>query len=196
LFISFQVKGKKNIPQHGPFLIVSNHLSYADTPFLGLSFGRRVTFMAKEELFRNWFIGRIFRHLGGIPVHRGHSNRDALRQAEQVLQKGQILAMFPEGTRSKDLILQSAFPGSALIAFRSKVPILPVAVGGTKEVLHLSCLWRRPRVTLDIGPTFRLPETVTTLNKEQLEEFTDMIMLRIARLLPENLRGKYVLREG
>ena len=191
LLVNFQVKGKQNIPRKGPYLIVSNHLSYADPPFIGLSFGKRLTFFAKEELFRNWFIGRLFFHLGAIEVHRGHSNRDALRQAEKVLKKGKILAIFPEGSRSKDLNLQSGFPGAALIAFHNDVPIVPVAVQGTQKVLRLDCLWRRPRVILTVGENFGLPATDHILDKQQLGGYTDLIMQRIAALLPENRRGKY-----
>jgi 1-acyl-sn-glycerol-3-phosphate acyltransferase len=196
LFIRFRVKGKNHIPRQGPFLLVSNHLSYADPILLGLSFGRRVTFMGKEELFRNRLIGGFLRHLGAISVNRGRINRDALRQAEQVLKDGKILAIFPEGHRSQDLRLQPALPGPALIALRTGVPILPVSVAGTQKVFRLDCLWRRPVVTLVIGESFRLPQAVQAFNREHLEKCTDLIMRRIASLLPPDRQGQYLSEEN
>jgi 1-acyl-sn-glycerol-3-phosphate acyltransferase len=196
LFIRFRVKGQSNIPRQGPFLLVSNHLSYADPPLLGLSFGRRINFMAKEELFRNRLIGGFLRHLGAISVNRGGVNRDAFRQAEQVLKNGKILAIFPEGHRSRDLRLQPALPGSALFALHTGVPVLPVAVSGTQRVFRLDCLWRRPVVTLVIGEPFHLPRAVKSLNKEHLEKCTDLIMRRIAALLPPDRQGQYFNKEN
>lgn len=191
IFIRFRVEGKSNIPREGPFLLVSNHLSYADPPLLGISFGRHVTFVAKEELFRNKLIGGFLRHLGAISINRGGVNRDALRRAEGVLKNGKILAIFPEGHRSRDLRLQPALPGSALIALHSGVPILPVAVTGTQRVFRLDCLWRRPVVSLVIGEPFHLPQDVKALGKGHLEKCTDLIMRRIAPLLPPERQGQY-----
>ena len=131
LLTRWQVKGRENIPNQGPVLVVANHLSLADPPLLGVSLGRKAIFMAKKELFRFRFIGYFIGGFGAFPVHRGQLDRKALRQAGQVLAQGLALVMFPEGMRSRSGRLRPAFPGSALIALRSGVPILPVGITGT-----------------------------------------------------------------
>jgi 1-acyl-sn-glycerol-3-phosphate acyltransferase len=190
LFSRWRVEGKENVPPKGAVLVVSNHLNFNDPPLLGVSLGRRVSFMAKEELFRfrplAWFLGS----LGAFPVHRGKLDRRAIRQSEKVLAEGEALVMFPEATRSPKAQLQRAFPGSALIASRRAVPILPVGIFGTERLKGL-WLFRRPRITVNIGPTFSLPGAGSKLTRDELAEHTELIMRRIAELLPPKYRGVY-----
>ena len=190
LFTRLQVKGRENVPRKGAVLIVSNHLNFNDPPLLGTFLGRRVAFMAKEELFRFPPLGFFLSILGAFPVRRGRLDRKVIRQSAQVLAEGWALVMFPEATRSPNARLQRAMPGSALIASRQTVPILPVGIYGTERLKGL-WLWRRPRVTLNIGPTFTLPKTGGRLTKEELAEHTELIMRRIAALLPPQYRGVY-----
>ncbi len=191
LLTRWQVKGKENILSQGPMLIVANHLELADVPLLGISLGRRVIFMAKKELFRFRLIGYFIGILGAFPVHRGQLDRKALHQAAQVLADGQALVMFPEATRSKNARLQSAFPGSALIAVRSGAPILPIGITGTERIKGVAWLLRRPQITVNIGPPFYLPPVNGKSTKIELAELTNFIMGRIAGLLPVEYRGNY-----
>jgi 1-acyl-sn-glycerol-3-phosphate acyltransferase len=182
---------RENIPLQGPFILVSNHLSVSDPVLLGARLGRKVMFMAKEELFRNSFISYIIRRFGAFPVKRKGSTRDALREAVRVLQQGAVLGMFPEGKRSRSDTLQSALSGSALIAAHNKALILPVAITGSEVMRGFNWIWRRPRVTIVIGRPFYLPETGHALTKIRLSEYTGIIMQHIAELLPEKYRGEY-----
>jgi len=191
-----QVRGGENVPNQGPLLIVSNHLNLADPPLLGVSFRRRVVFMAKEELFRSRFSSYFIRGLGAFPVYRGRLDRKALRQAYQVLADGLALLMFPESTRSKNAQLQPAFPGSALIALRSGVPILPVGITGTEKIKGMSWILRRPQITVNIGRSFSPPPASRKLTRVELAECTDSIMRHIAELLPVEYQGHYAQREG
>jgi 1-acyl-sn-glycerol-3-phosphate acyltransferase len=191
LLTRWQVKGKENVPKEGPVLVVANHLNLADPPLLGVSLKRRVIFMAKEELFRSRITAYFLGGFGSFPVHRGKLDRQALRSSQQVLADGQILVMFPEASRSRSARLKKALPGSALIACRSGVPILPVGIIGTEQLRGVGFLFRRPRVTINIGQPFSLPPVEGKLTREKLVEYTDLIMRRIAELLPPKYRGVY-----
>jgi len=191
LFTRCRVIGGENVPRQGALLVVANHLSLADPPLLGVCLGRRVAFMAKQELFRSRFSSYFIRLLGAFPVHRGRLDRKALRQASRLLARGQALVMFPEGTRSKDAELQPAFYGSALIAFRNGVPILPVGIAGTEKIKGVAWILHRPQITVNIGPSFYLPPVSSKLTRVELVEFTESIMEHIVELLPLEYQGNY-----
>lgn len=186
-----QVKGREKIPSRGPLLIVANHLSLADPPLLGVSLSRKVMFMAKKELFRFKVIGYFIGSFGAFPVYRGQLNRQALRQACQILADGLVLVMFPEGTRSRSGRLRPAFSGPALIAMRSGAPILPVGIIGTEKIRGVTWLLRRPQITVNIGFPFYLPTVSGKLTKAKLTELTNFMMGHIAELLPLEYRGEY-----
>jgi 1-acyl-sn-glycerol-3-phosphate acyltransferase len=186
------VKGRNLIPAGGPLLLVSNHLSVADPVLLGAKIGRKVSFMAKEELFRNWFTTYMVTSFGAILVYRGKSNRGALRQASAILRNGGVLGMFPEGKRSRAGTLTPGQLGAALIAYHNKVRILPVSITGTETIRGKEWLFHRPRVEITIGTPFYLPDLGVSLRKEQLRELTDIIMYRIAALLPAEYQGQYL----
>lgn len=191
LFTRWRLNGKENIPSQGPLLVVANHVNAADPPLLGVSLGRKVIFMAKEELFRSRFMGYFIRGFGSFPVHRGRLDSKALRQANEILAQGFALAMFPEGTRSSNGQLQRALPGSALIAARNRVPILPVGITGTGRMKGITWLWHRPVITVNVGHTFSLPSVNGRLTKAELAEQADLIMRHIAEILPASYRGAY-----
>jgi len=148
-------------------------------------------FMAKKELFRFRMIGYFLGSFGAFPVHRGQLNRQALRQARQILADGLALVMFPEGTRSRSGRLRSAFSGPALIAMRSGAPILPVGIIGTEKIRGVTWLLRRPQITVNIGQPFYLPPVSSKLTKAKLIELTNLMMGHIAELLPLEYRGEY-----
>jgi len=176
-------------------LIVANHLNLTDPPLLGISLGRKVIFMAKEELFRSTFSSYFIRGFGAFPVHREQLDKKALRQAKQALAKGSALVMFPEGTRSHNAQLQPAFSGSALIALHSDAPILPVGITGTEKVKGVAWLLHRPQIMVNIGHPFYLAPVNSKLTKGELARLTSYIMERIAELLPREYRGNYTKKE-
>jgi len=191
LLTRWRVKGRENVPSQGPLLVVANHLNLADPPLLAVSLGRKAIFMAKEELFRFRLSGYFIHGFGAFPVHRGQLDRKALRQAGQVLGEGLALVMFPEATRSKSAQLQPAFSGSALIALRSGVPILPIGITGTERIKGVAWLLHRPEITVNIGHPFHLPPASSKLTKVELTKLTNYMMGRIAELLPPEYRGDY-----
>jgi 1-acyl-sn-glycerol-3-phosphate acyltransferase len=193
----WRVKGRENVPRDGPLLIVSNHLTYADQFLISSSLNRKVVFMAKEELFHSRLIRYLARPFGAFPVRRGGIiDREAWQQANQILDSGQALVMFPEGTRSKDAQLQPAYPGSALIAAHNHVPILPIGMTGL-EHSNKGWVWgvlHRPKVTVNIGRPFYLPPVSGQLTKAELTKLADYIMEHIAELLPPEYQGHYARR--
>ncbi len=192
LFTHWRVRGRENVPAKGAILIVSNHLHLADPPLVSVSLKRKAIFMAKKELFRSRFSGYFISSFGAFPVHRGQLDRNALRQAERVLAQGFSLVMFPEAMRSKNAQLQKAFPGSALIAIRNSVPIVPVAITGTEKIRGFSWIFHRPTITITFGQPFHLPQVNGRVSRTELTNLTGYIMAHIAELLPLNYRGYYV----
>jgi 1-acyl-sn-glycerol-3-phosphate acyltransferase len=150
---------------------------------------RMIIFVAKEELFRSWFSGYFISRLGAFPVHRGRVDREALRQAERVLSRGRVLAMFPEGTRGQGH-LQGGFTGAAMIATRANVPVLPIGITGTETIKGWGWMLRRPKITVSIGRPFELPAPGGKGRREELEGHTRTIMGHIAELLPPRYRGE------
>ncbi|MEJ2046564.1 MAG: lysophospholipid acyltransferase family protein [Dehalococcoidia bacterium] len=190
-----EVRGKENVPEHGPLLVAANHLGMADQYFIALNIKRRMMYMAKEELFRHLPLRLLVQAFGAFPVRRGLIDRRSLGQANQVLSSGLALFMFPEGTRSKDGKLQPAFPGSALIALDNNVPILPIGIAGLENVRKGPLWWIAHRhqltVRINIGRPFYLPAQEGKITKERLRGMADLIMEHIAELLPPEYRGYY-----
>jgi len=186
----WEVVGKENVPREGGLLVVANHIHAADPPLIGVSLGRKMVFMAKEELFRHPFVAYFIRRFGAFPVRRGRMDREALESAQDVLRRGQALVMFPESKRSRKG-LQRGMPGAAMLAVRAGVPLLPVAVTGTERVRGTAWLLKRPRLRVTIGKPFSLAPANGSLAKEELAALTDDIMEHIAALLPPSYRGVY-----
>ncbi|MGY4690129.1 lysophospholipid acyltransferase family protein [Salibacterium sp. K-3] len=131
LSMKVRVIGRENIPENGPVLLCSNHISNLDPPMVGSFMRRAIYFMAKEELFAKKGIGGLMKRLGAFPVKRGSGDRRALKKGLELLDEGHVLCLFPEGTRSTTGEIGSGHAGSGFFALRSKAAVVPVAVIGT-----------------------------------------------------------------
>ena len=136
-----RVEGAENVPEEGPAILASNHLSYADWLFMPLTLSRRVTFVAKAEYFtgkglKGWLQRRFFSGAGQVPIDRssGSAAEGALMSAKKVLAAGELFGIYPEGTRSHDGKLYRGKTGVARLALETGVPVIPVAVVGTDVV--------------------------------------------------------------
>jgi len=157
-WFGFQVEGRDHEPADGPVVVVCNHRSDLDPLVVGAALRRRVTFMAKQELFRvpgvRWWISAC----GAFPVRRGEADRQALRTALRILTAGGVLVMFPEGTRGVGPELRPPEPGAALLALRTGAAVLPVAITGTNEVMPRGSHWpRRSTIRIRIGEPVQVP---------------------------------------
>jgi 1-acyl-sn-glycerol-3-phosphate acyltransferase len=184
------------LPRNGPLVVVANHMSNADPPlvagWLTPRLGRQLHILAKESLFVGP-VGTVLRRLGATPVRSGGSDIEAYRVAKSVLDRGEVLCIFPEGTRSRDGRLGDAKPGVAMLATRSGVPILPVGVSGTDRFLGRGVRFPRigSRITLRVGEPFTVVLQSSLPRRQAIERASHEIMSHIAELVDERHRGRY-----
>ena len=185
-----QVTGLENVPPRGPYLLIANHLSAFDPPLIMAVIPAPVMVFAASTHRHDFILGELMDQIGAIWVQRGEVDRQALRTALQVLETGNVLGMAPEGTRSKTGALQQGKVGVAYLATRANVPLLPMAITGTEAVARKLKRLQRPKLTVTIGPLFRLPENERASTAE-LERYTEQIMHTLAAMLPQEYRGVY-----
>ncbi len=172
---NWKVKGKDNVPNKGPLIVVSNHVSYLDPPIAGCAVKRHLHFMAKEELFEKKWLGFIMKKIGTFPVKRGTPDKSAIRRALKILKNEKVLGMFPEGTRMKGGELGEAKSGVTLIALMSKSPILPVGIKHADEDNPLR---------VSVGKPFTLDQYHDKkLSREEKSEIGELIMKKIKKEL-------------
>ena len=198
ILFSWKVKGRENIPLTGSLILITNHVNLFDPFFLLFSFPRWINFMAKEELFRSPFLRPWLRWAGSLSIRREGKISDKqkmLKSSRDALEKGLILGMFPEGGRSRDGKLRKGKPGSAVIATKTNVPLLPVGIVGTEKIKGISWLWKRPEIVVNIGKLFKLPPSDGRMSKSQMQLLTTQLMKEIAALLPPEYQGAYEKHE-
>jgi 1-acyl-sn-glycerol-3-phosphate acyltransferase len=190
------VEGLQNVPRAGPLIIVANHLSNADPPlvvgFLTPALGRPMHILAKQALFvgpLGWFL----RSQGVTPVRAGGSDIDAYRVALALLERGEVMCIFPEGTRSRTGELGPPKPGVAMLATRAGVPILPVGISGTDRFLGRGQRLPRlgARIVVRVGPTFTLSLDARHGRRAASEQASEQVMAAIAALIEPRHRGRY-----
>lgn len=183
----WKVYGLENFPREGAVIMVSNHVSIWDPVVAACSVTRDVSFMAKEELFSNPLLAKLFRRLGAFPVKRGQGDTSAIRNSLKVLKSGQVLGLFPEGTRSKTGDLQKGLPGMILLMEKSKAPIVPIRVSGTKNFITQG--WGNIEVI--IGKPITPDELNPPAEVENRREWAaDQIMQAIQELKPPQKDNK------
>ncbi len=183
MLMKMNVKGLENFPSDGPVVIACNHVTTFDVFPMQLSLPRPIFYMAKAELFKFPLMDVALRNLGAFPVYRGEKDDWATRHARKVLEHGQTLGMFPEGTRNKGRGLGVAKTGTARMAIDAKSPIVPMVLIGTDQ--FFKGFPRRTNVTVKLLPPLLPNPGETPL------AFTDRLMFSMAAELPEEMRGVY-----
>ena len=188
------IEGLENVPRSGPLIVAPNHLHITDSIVVSGVIPRRLTAFAADT-WRGTIGGWIMETLANaIYVARGEPDRHALRQALAVLNAGGSLAVAPEGTRSRRGGLLPGKDGAAYLASRAGAPILPVALWGQEQVFNSWRRLRRPAVHVSIAEPIYLPQSAARARSTELQEYTDRVMLTLARILPESYRGAYAER--
>jgi 1-acyl-sn-glycerol-3-phosphate acyltransferase len=181
--MKMEIRGLENLPLDGPLVIACNHVTNFDVFPMQFSLPRPIFFMAKAELFKFPLMDIALRNLGAFPVYRGEKDAWAMRHARRVLEHGQMLGMFPEGTRNKGRGLGIAKTGTARLAIDTRSPIVPMVITGTDRFFKQ--FPRRTPVTVNLLPLLQPAPAETPL------ALTDRLMFNMAAALPEDMRGVY-----
>lgn len=187
-----EISGRENLPDRGPFIMVANHIHWLDSPVLMVTLPYQARVFAGEKWAKHWLIGPLLRWLDAIFVNRGQVDRRALREALATLERGGLLGMAPEGTRSKTGGLQQGRTGAAYLAYHAQVKLVPIVSSGQENVVRSWFRLRRARVRVVVGPPIDPPpKGEGRMSIAQLEAFTEEIMIRLAAMLPPQYRGVY-----
>ena len=200
LFIFFhiiadvKVIGMENIPAQGSYVAVSNHLGRLDPALVYYLLTRKDVYLLVAEKYQKYaFIRWLVKQLGGTFIDRYNADYRTLRFALERLENGGVLALAPEGTRSRSVALTHAWPGASYLAAKAGVPVLPVGVTGTEDVVVKDRLrhFKRIHIHIRVGTPFMLPSLSRQERDKILQQSTDEIMCQIAALLPPAYRGVY-----
>jgi len=185
--------GMDQFPE-GQYIIASNHLGRLDSALLYYLFDREDIILPTAEKYKDhWLYGRIGTALGAIWLNRFEADIQSMKEILRRLKAGGLLAIAPEGTRSKSEALQEAKPGVAFLASKVNIPIIPVALTGTEDRVIKSNFkhLRRSHIIIRVGEPFSLPPINSKDRDASLRVATDEIMCQIAAMLPEKYRGVY-----
>ncbi|MBV9664153.1 MAG: 1-acyl-sn-glycerol-3-phosphate acyltransferase, partial [Actinobacteria bacterium] len=195
-----RVEGLEHVPTDGPAILASNHVSFSDSIFLPLVLKRRITFVAKAEYFEDPKTAWFFRAVGQIPIKRegGSASQRALDSAREVLEGGGLFGIYPEGTRSPDGRLYKGHTGVARLALQCKVPILPVAMVGTREAQPIGQV--KPNffmpITIRIGRPMAFERQRERADDPQvLRSITDEVMFELRELSGQEYVNTYAKRK-
>jgi 1-acyl-sn-glycerol-3-phosphate acyltransferase len=181
-------EGRENIPKDTPFVLAPVHRSFLDFALVAPVTRRRMRYMGKAELWKNKTFGKFISALGAFPVHRGGADREAIRLSVEVIQRGEPLVLFPEGTRRSGPVVKDLFEGAAFVAARTGVPVVPVGIGGSERAMQKGKKLPRPvKVHIIIGKPIAPPAPTEggRVSRRAVHELTETIRVEVQRLFDE-----------
>lgn len=190
VWVRLEVVGREHIPPEGPFVLAPVHRSNLDFLLAAFTTSRRMRYMGKASLWKIDWLGRFFSMLGAFPVHRGTADRASLRTCLQVIDNGEPLVMFPEGTRRSGAEVTEVFDGPAYVASRGRVPLVPVGIGGSEAAMPIGAKFIRPRkVVVVIGEPIAPPgEDGRRVPRRLVREATDKLQVEVQAVYDEAQR--------
>ncbi|HEV8297677.1 MAG TPA: lysophospholipid acyltransferase family protein [Acidimicrobiales bacterium] len=181
-----RVEGREHLPRAGACVVSPVHRSNLDTPILAFVTRRRLRFMGKDSLWKHRISAWYLSALGGFPVERGTADRGALRVCQAILERGEPLVMFAEGTRRSGAIVEDLYDGPAFLAARTGVPIVPIGIGGSERVMPKGAKFPRPkRVAIVIGAPIVPPAHDGRVPRRVVRELTDQLEADLQRLFDQ-----------
>ena len=186
-YVRLIVEGLENVPDEGACIIITNHISGLDPFVIGIPMGRTIYCLAKVELYQNALLTWILNSLGFIPLDRHATDTAAMRIVLKVLKEGHPLGISPEGTRSPDGEMLPFTHGATKLALHAQVPILPVAVHGTRELMPPGTYgFKSARAYIKIGELFDLSDSYgKPITPQLLEENTPILEAKVSELYEE-----------
>ena len=158
VYLRIEIVGADKLPRNTPFVLAPVHRSNVDFLLVALLRPGRMRYMGKASIWKYDLPGRFFNVLGAFPVHRGTADRASLRTCMQVIEYGEPLVMFPEGTRQQGPVVHEVFDGTAYVAARTGVPLVPVGIGGSEEAMPKGATFIKPhKVVLVVGDPIPIP---------------------------------------
>jgi 1-acyl-sn-glycerol-3-phosphate acyltransferase len=178
-YFRLEIHGREHVPAQGPFVLAPVHRSNLDFILVSALTRTRMRYMGKASIWKWSWGGKFVSMLGAFPVRRGSADREALRTCLAVIENGEPLVMFPEGTRRSGPLVENLFDGPAYVAARTGVPLVPVGVGGSDKAMPVGSNLIRPhRVVLVVGEPIVPPSG----------DGTGRVRRRVVRDLTERLR--------
>jgi 1-acyl-sn-glycerol-3-phosphate acyltransferase len=190
-----RVHGREHVPKTEPYIIAPAHRSMLDIPLAGAITTRRIRFMGKAPLFRVPVLGTIFRALGGFPVERDGSDFGPLRDSLRILDTGEPLVVYPEGTRQRGRKIAPLQAGAAYLAAKANVPIVPVGIAGAEETFRTRRGWLPGfgRIIVVVGEPIPPPVRASSVVKRTaVDDLSETLRDRLQNLIDE----AYTLRDG
>jgi 1-acyl-sn-glycerol-3-phosphate acyltransferase len=181
-------EGLEHVPADGPFVLAPVHRSNLDFALVAGVTRRRLRYMAKAEVWKSKPLGRLVEMLGGFPVHRGSADREALRTSMAVIEGGEPLVLFPEGSRRSGPVVEDLYEGAAYVAARTGVPIVPVGIGGSERAMQKGRKLPRPvKVHVVVGPPIHPPPPGegARVPRRVVHELTEQLRVEVQRLFDQ-----------
>lgn len=196
-----RAEGFDRIPATGPAVLCPNHISFLDSAFLMLLLSRRISFVGKAEYMDSWKTKHIFPMLGMIPIDRSGGKRSmvALDAAEEVLQRGELMGIFPEGTRSRDGYLYKGHTGAARLAVKVGCPIIPIGIVGTDDIQPPDAKMPKPfrSATFAVGRPIKTDRYHDRSDQHfAFRQIIDEVMYEIRELTGQEYRNVYATKKA
>jgi 1-acyl-sn-glycerol-3-phosphate acyltransferase len=191
LYFRLEIRGKEHLPPRGPYVVAPVHRSNLDFILVSCIHSTRMRYMGKASIWKYPTLGRFFSMLGAFPVHRGTADRESLRTCMRIIENGESLVMFPEGTRKEGPKVAELFDGPAFVAARTGVPIVPIGIGGSSQAMPLGAKFIKPRkIVMVIGEPVTPPTGDGTgrVKRRVVREMTEQLSERLQALYDEARR--------
>jgi len=190
-YFRLEIRGREHMPSQGPFVLAPVHRSNVDFILVSALTRTRMRYMGKASIWKWKWGGKFVSMLGAFPVHRGSADREALRTCLEVIENGEPLVMFPEGTRRSGPVVEDLFDGPAYIAARTGAPLVPVGIGGSDHAMPVGSKLIRPhKVVLLVGEPITPPpgDGSGRVRRRVVRELTEQLRVSVQALYDEARR--------